>query len=1052
MLIAFGSSTSVAQDFLFDPPAPHNPIQLAADSIATWRQGESEVVHLKGNVILTQDKIEATAAEAIVWIRATEGGDPRRLKLVTYLEGEQVAVRIKRDGKAHQRTGFLEDAIVDKFWLGNFFTTHPVQTSRSAVKTVKTPPEIYDRAAAWLRNRANAKLRRVSFFRQTDSAQTLINPQTGEIQQINPVTPPSVPDLSIPDSRLPAGEAESIIESGPTLPVIPPVNLQPAPGPGGAQVQITGRDPTVDLNLNLTSNPANPDEQVWIGSGGVRVTISSPDLTQIDAFRTDVDKQVTILADNVVAWQSPLSDGSSRWELYLEGNVIFAKDQRVIYADQLYYDANYQRGTILNADFYTPVQNFEGLVRMRASVLEQVDADNLTAHGAAFTSSRLAFPRYWLQSERIDINREQSVLTDDVTGSQLFDPETGLPATQDEYFATSRRNRVYASGIPVFAWPRLRTSLNDPNYYLRGIRVGNDNVFGFQVLTRWDLYQLLGIRNRPAGTEWIGSLDYLSDRGLALGSDARYRREEFLGFAGVARGFYESWFIRDRGLDNLGRQRTNLVPPKDVRGRILWRHFHRFSPGYNFRAEVGYITDRNFLESFYEREWDTEKDAATGFWLERNLGPQSFNLSLDGQINRFFAQTSWLPRFDHFVVGRSLFDRLPIVHHAHSHVGYGRLRAADPPTDPAEIFVPLAWEANVDGVRTGTRQELDFPFQLRAVKVVPYVLGDATYWQEDLNGDDAFRAFGQAGIRASLPFWKSDPTIQSVLLNLNGLAHKVTFDFEAFYADSSQDLDRFALYDQLDDDSQEAFRRRFAFNTFGVSFPDNIPLPYDERYFALRSGLQSNVTAPSLEIADDLSIVRFGARQRWQTKRGMPGNERTIDWMILNVYTTYFPNASRDNFGADFGLFNYDFKWFVGDRTSVVSDGFLDFFSQGLRTASIGLQSNRPGLGDAYIGFRTIEGPISSNVLSASTTYRMSEKWGLRGNSQIDFGEAGTIGNALSLFYIGESFLWQLGVNADLSRSNYGFRLGFEPRFVRRGRIFRPGRESISPASSVYLE
>ena len=624
---------------------------------------------------------------------------------------------------------------------------------------------------------------------------------------------------------------------------------------------------------------------------------------------------------------------------------------------------------------------------------------------------------------------------------------------EDEYFLTSNQNRVYAGGVPIFAWPRFRSNLNDPSLYLKRLRIGNDSVFGTQILTSWDLYQLLGIRNRPAGTELLGSVDYLSERGLAFGTESNYRRNSFLGIPGQVRGRYRSWFLNgDDGLDNLGRDRFALTPEETFRGRIQWRHLHRLSSGYNVRAELGFITDRNFLESFFEREWDNDKDATTGLWLERNIGNQSFNLLADVQINDFFTQTAWLPRFDHFVLGRSLFGRRPIVHHGHSQIGYGRLRVADAPTDPAELFDPLAWEADVDGVRVGTRQQLEFPRQVGAVKVVPYLLGDATYWQEDLNGEDAFRAYGQVGLRASLPFWRADPTIQSTLWNVNGLAHKLSFDVDAFYADSSQDLSRFPLFDNLDDDAQEAFRRRFAFNTFNILPGGDVPLRFDERNFALRNGFQSDVASQSTEIADDLSIVRFGLRQRWQTKRGLPGNERIIDWMTFNVETTLYPDADRDNFGSDFGMLNYDFQWFLGDRVSLVSDGFADFFGQGLRTVSVGLQSSRPGVGDAFIGFRSIEGPISSNVLSTALTYRLSEKWGLRANSQIDFGETGTIGNAISFIYISESFLWQFGVNADFSRDNFGFRFGFEPRFLQRPRLFRPGGRAIPPASSRWLE
>ena len=1040
------SESSEAQEFSFQIPDSHHKISLGADQISHWFEGQAEVVHLKGNVDLKQHTVRATSEEAIVWIQAA-GDDTQTKKMIVYLEGERVVVRNERGGEPHGETGFAEDAIVGSSWLGRLYCSDLVDVNGVVEELKGGRPGIFNRAWKTRNTKANQQIQPVVFL-QTDTVQTLVDPFTGLTRQVAQEPTPVVPDLSVPDADQTNPEVPLV------SPIIPP-NFNQSSGiasqPGSSNVRIIERDPTQTLDLKGFANPGNPNEQIWVGSGGARVIISSPDINEIDAFKSDTEKEVVILADNVVGWQSTMPDGTDRWELYLEGNVIFAKDRRIIYADQMYYDANLQVGTILNADVYTPIQNFEGLVRLKADVIQQSDANNMTAFGAAFTSSRLAFPRYWLQSESIDINRVQTVQSDPLTGLPVSNPVSGLPATEDEYFATSNRNRVYLGGLPVFAWPRFRTSLNDPSLYLKRLRIGNDNVFGTQILTSWDLYQLFGIRNRPEGTELLGSLDYLSDRGIALGSEARYQRKSFLGIPGEVRGVYRSWFINDDGLDNLGRDRNMLTPEEEIRGRIFARHYHKLAPGYNFRAEIGYITDRNFLESYFEREWDSEKDATTGIWLERNLGNQSLNLIADVQVNDFFTQTSWLPRFDQFIIGQSLFGRWPIVRHGHSHIGYGRLRVADAPLDPAELYDPLAWEADVDGVRTGTRQQLEFPRQLGALKVVPYALGDVSYWQEDLNGDDAFRAYGQVGIRASLPFWKVDPSIQSALWNVNGLAHKISFDVDAFYADSSQDLSRFALYDSLDDDAQEAFRRRFAFNTFGIIAGQDVPLMYDERFFALRSNFQGDVTSP-IEIADDLSIVRFGIRQRWQTKRGLPGEERIIDWITFDVTTALFPEADRDNFGSDFGMLDYDFRWFIGDRVSLVSDGYADFFGQGLRTVSIGLQSNRPRVADAYIGIRSIEGPISSNVLSTALTYRMSEKWGLRANSQIDFGETGTIGNGLGLIYLGESFLWQFGVNADFSRDNIGFRFGFEPRFIGRPRLFRPGGRSIPPASSQWLE
>ena len=64
------------------------------------------------------------------------------------------------------------------------------------------------------------------------------------------------------------------------------------------------------------------------------------------------------------------------------------------------------------------------------------------------------------------------------------------------------------------------------------------------------------------------------------------------------------------------------------------------------------------------------------------------------------------------------------------------------------------------------------------MKVVPYVLGELGYWGEDLDGQPLNRAYYQAGVRATLPMWSVDPTVESTLWNVHGLAHKVEFELE----------------------------------------------------------------------------------------------------------------------------------------------------------------------------------------------------------------------------------------------------------------------------------
>ena len=1094
-----------AQEITFARPATTSAITINGQQINRWQSGKFEVLHVQGNAEVRQQDILASANEAIIWVElpSDDAADfyaaadrPKNYRIIVFMQNN-VVVELDRHGGVNANGG-QRDRITDHQWLGQLVTQSTVDlTTATQPLATGQPPAIYYQA---LQNAVAAGITEVDPNRQSTAAQTrsqnlqngknapsfgtyqsgnpldnrnatnakLVSAQTGQLiaAQQTPSLPSinEVPDLGTSPFELPTLDTRPLTDFGTTQPSAGAgsqpgfergaISAGPDAPSSDAKLTITGRDSKVDLNFKTFNSPNRPDERVSLGVGGVRISIDSSKISRSQIFAGDKDKLLVILADSVVQWQRTLPDGTTNNELYLEGNVVFAKDRRVIYAQRMYYNVERSQGTILKAEVLTPIPEYRGLVRLKADVVKQVDENQLQAFGAAFTSSRLGVPRYWLQASQMNLTRQLSQQLDPDTDQPLFDPATGQPVIGNDYFAESVSNRVYIAQVPVFAWPRFTTNLSDPSLYLTEFSVNNDNIFGTQVHAGVDLYKVLGIRTPPQGTSWTGVLDYLSERGTAFGSKFNYRRNGLFGIPGIAQGNYKSWFIDDEGLDFLGRGRFNLVPEETFRGRIVGKHRQTIAPGFNVRAELGFVTDRNFLEQFYEREWDTNKDATTGVWVERNLGTQSYNLIADVQVNDFFTQTSWLPKVDHFRLGQTIFgDRA--FFNSHSHIGYGQFQVTSTPTDPtdAAFFDPLAWEANdAEGIRVGSRQEVNLPLQLGPSKVVPYALTDFTFWQEALDNDDLFRAAGQVGVRASLPMWRVDPAVQSELLNVNGLAHKVTFDMDAFFADASQNIDELPLYDALDDDSQEHFRRRFAFSTFGIEAGGDTPLQFDERFYALRSALQGNVTSPSAEIFDDLSIVKLGVRQRWQTKRGAPGRERIIDLINFDIEGSIFPDADRDNFGTNVGLVNYDFRYHIGDRVSLLSDGYFDFFDQGLRTVSVGMNAQRPEVGDLYLGVRSIEGPISSNIITGLGTYRLSDKWGLKGGLQLDFGEAGTIGQRVGVVYIGESFLLEMAVNYDANRDNLGVRFNFEPRFLPKPKLFRPGGVAIPPAGSRWLE
>ncbi len=818
-------------------------------------------------------------------------------------------------------------------------------------------------------------------------------------------------------------------------------------GGGSRSIEILSRGTGRAAQIE-TQNRPETGETVVVARGGVTVLIRDVQAEMPGGERLDLGT-VSLSADKIVGWLpevTGLFSGANKidqaeGEVYLEGNIVFRQGERVVYADSMYYNVTRQYGMILSAEAITPIPEYDGLVRLKADVLQQVSSGEFIAFDAAVTTSRLGVPRYWLQSEQLRFS--------DQTKAGI-DPVTNRPVEISDRVMTSTGSFVYLGGVPVLYWPTFSSDVTVPSFYITGIKVKRDSIFGTQAHVDFDLFQLLGVDKPPDGVRWTLSTGYLSKRGPALGTAVTYNRAGFFGLPGPTAGFIDAYGIYDSGLDVLGRDRRNLAPEQDFRGRVLGRHRQFLPNDYELIAEVGYLSDRNFLEQYFENEYDRNKDHDTSLRLRKYYFNNLLELSAEARANNFYTETQRLPSLDHYMLGGSVLgDRL--TWSMHNQIGYADLNVAKSPLNPAQNAItqtPLPGEIEAAGIIASTRQELSMPLELGPAKFVPFVSGEVSHYGEDALGQDRTRLLGQAGLRATLPMWRVDPNVQSSLLNVRGLAHKVEFSGEYFYADSNANLNDLPLYDPLDDDSQEEFRRRFFFNTFGGALPTR----FDSRNYAYRQGLQRYVTNPSEVIADDAMQARFGVHQRWQTKRGAPDRERIVDLMRFDIDTTLFPNAARDNFGATLGPTTYDFRYYLGDRVTLLSDGYADFFDDGLRSVSAGVRTSRPGVGDIYAGLMSLEGPISSTVLRSSYDYRLNEKWIFTAGSTYDFGSTGNVGQTLALTRIGESFLIRMGLDVDKGRNNVGFVFTIEPRFWPGRSIGNLGGQLIPPPGVEGLE
>ncbi len=973
------------------------PIYVRADDARHWQDGEKEVWILRGDCEIVQDNTVARGRDAVLWI---EYAQPFRLvphKVTVYLENEvNVSYRDAESGNVK---------VEDSSWLGQLFTTSRINLP---VDPTKAPPAV---APAIYHRGRNAQPSDEDFAPKEPNAAPIkqIQFETGE---------PMPPSISIAQPQV--------------------------------RIRLLQRYST-GYHLDSQVDP-NTGETITRFDGGMNVIVEG--VGQLDT--------VSLLADRAIIWSKNGIDGltspegatdDGAYELYLEGNVVFQQGEQVVYAERMYYNVQDEYGTILNAELLTPVPEYQGLVRLKADVLQRVNRDRYQAFGAALTTSRMGVPRYWFQSNQIEYVDKQSTVINPVTGESQIDPVTGQPKISHERLATSRNNTLYFGGYPVFYWPVLSADINDPVFYLNKISFKNDDVFGFQVLTEFDNYEIFGIDDPWEGTEWVTDLDYLSERGMGVGTRFNFNNTYFPFVNNPATGFLDAWGIYDTGTDNLGADRRMLTPETDLRGRVWGRHRQMTIGDFQFTGELGLISDRNFLESYYEKDWDTQKDFDTSFELKKLVDNQSFNIHGATRVNDFFMQTEWIPKLDHYMLGQPLlFDRL--TYFSHSTVGYARLRPSTAPEDPADAatYDPLPYEVDIEGIVGSTRHEIDLPMELFGSKVTPYALGDVTYQGQDINGNDMLRGYAQGGVRGSIMAWSVNRNIQSQLFNVNGVAHKITLYGDLYYADSSQDISRVGIYNKINDDSQEAFQRRFKFTTYGLPAGTPVPAAVDPRYYAFRTNQQGMVTSPIPEIADDVSAAHLELRQTWQTKRGGPGNEKIIDWITFDVGGTVFPDADRDNFGETVGLLNYEFDWKIGSRFSVFSNGFWDLFDEGLQTMTIGSYINRTQIGNLYVSYTNTIQPFESQLIIASLQYRLSEKWFGGLGTAYDLKENGNLGQNIFLTRIGESSLFTLNFNVDASRDNVGIGINFEPRFFASGQYSKINGESLPPLGAYGLE
>ncbi len=650
--------------------------------------------------------------------------------------------------------------------------------------------------------------------------------------------------------------------------------------------------------------------------------------------------------------------------VYLEGDVQMMQGPNVIRAARLYYDLLRDKALILDAVIRVmdPKRNIP--LYVRAEEIRQLSTSEFSASQAILTTSEFHTPHYHIGAGYIElINRTPA----SPTGGRTV--RAGSFRIED---AT-----LNIGGTPIAYWPYIRGSVDTSETALRRVRTGFSNYFGLELETSWHLFHVLDLQ-RPDGFDGKLNFDSYSERGPAIGVDVNYQRDRYFGLV-------KSYLLSDDGKDFLGRQRERQSQ-KDIRGRFLLRHRQYLEDDWELTLEVSYISNEGFLEEFFEREFDNDKEQETLLYLKKQRENWAFTATLQGRILDYDTQTERLPDLAFYQVGEPL--RGGVNWYSEWRTGLVRYRPGN------QSFKEFLREGQLAGsgsvLRSDTRQELTYPVDVGPVRLIPYVVVRGTTWDDTPRHGGLQRIYGAAGLRGSLYLSHLDRDVKSSIFDLDGLRHIVKVDVAAWASEANYTRDELFQFDD------------------------------------------------TVEGINDTDGVLIGVRQRWQTKRGRDETRRTVDVLTLDVEAGFFND--RDNEDKTNGFIplsrpeesvtrnfaNTSLIWRMNDRTALVNEMNFDVNDAQLDIWNLSFVIDRSPRLSYLLGYRFIE-DTGSNLLAMDVNYRFTEKHLLALRERFDLARGQTLDFTVALVRKFPRWFGAISFELDEAENDFGVSFSLWP-------------------------
>ncbi|MEM9348369.1 MAG: hypothetical protein AAGB26_17405, partial [Planctomycetota bacterium] len=357
-----------------------------------------------------------------------------------------------------------------------------------------------------------------------------------------------------------------------------------------------------------------------------------------------------------------------------------------------------------------------------------------------------------------------------------------------------------------------------------------------------------------------------------------------------------------------------------------------------------------------------------------------------------------LPEFEYRLITSILDDRATFFHESR----VGRMRAVFGDDSPADRGFNAAQSAAAFGIAPGTsfdqaalaagfprsivtrldtRNEISAPFRSGVFDFTPFLVGRLTAYDDDFsefNGgnNDQFRFWGGGGVKVSTAITKTNNSFESRLLDAKGIRHIIEPGITLAFYDNTLNATDLPIYD------------------------------------------------PEVERLTEGGVARIGALQTWQTKRGGPGRERSIDWITLRtdiiLATEDAPNPAslgrfydyRPEYTLGDDHFYTELMWAVTEATAITGDLTHNFDEGSAVQWRLAVENRHTDRLSSFIAYREID-VLDARLLSYGADLQLTKKYRAGVFQVLDFGE----GNSRTINFT---------IDRRLPRASLGLVIGYD--------------------------